>query len=212
MIAGLILAGGRATRMGGADKALLELAGRPLIAHVIERLQGQTQGLAISANGDPVRFANFALPVLADAVPDFPGPLAGILSGLEWAAANHPSVHWLLSAPCDAPFIPLDLVERLLQAVRSQGADLAIAASAGRSHPVIGLWPLSIASDLRQALCKEGLHKVGQFAGRYRKAVAEFPLENGHDPFTNVNTPDDLDATRRLSTGDRASAPPPDRR
>ena len=212
MIAGLILAGGQARRMNGADKALLELAGRPLIAHVLARLQGQTQALAISANGDPARFAVFALPVLPDATPDFPGPLAGILAGLDWAATTHPDARWLLTTPCDAPFIPLDLVERLLEAVQREKADLAIAASAGRSHPVIGLWPLSIKDDLRQALLVEGLRKVGQFAERYRKAVAEFPLENGHDPFTNVNTADELDATRRQAPPDRAAIPPPNRR
>lgn len=192
MIAGLILAGGQATRMGGADKALLLLNGRPLIAHVVERLNPQVQALAISANGDPARFNVFALPVLSDPMPGFPGPLAGILAGMRWAKAACPGCRWLLAAPCDAPFPPPDLARRLHQAVENAGVDLALAASAGRDHPVVGLWPLSLEAALQSAMLEEGLRKVGQFAGRYKKAVVEFPLERGIDPFMNLNTPEEL--------------------
>lgn len=198
MIAGLILAGGRATRMGGADKAQLELAGRPLISHVIDRLRLQLRSLAISANGDPARFGDFALPVLPDPRQDFSGPLAGILAGMAWARTACPGCRWLLTAPCDAPFLPPDLAQRLLQAIEDEGADLALAASAGRDHPVAGLWPLSLEEALRRALLEEGLRKVGQFAGRYKKAVAEFPSERGIDPFLNLNTPEDLRAAQAL--------------
>lgn len=196
MIAGLILAGGKGLRMGGADKAQLQLAGRPLIAHVIDRLRLQVRALAISANGDLARFASLGLPVLPDPMPDFPGPLAGILAGMAWAKAACPDCCWLLTAPCDAPFLPPDLAQRLLQAIEGEGADLALAASAGRDHPVVGLWPMSLEGALRQALLEEGLRKVGQFAGRYKKALVEFPLEQGIDPFTNLNTPEELKAAQ----------------
>ncbi|CAA6603997.1 Molybdenum cofactor guanylyltransferase [Rhodospirillaceae bacterium LM-1] len=193
MIAGLILAGGQAKRMGGADKALIHLAGKPLIAHVVERLKDQAKdGMAISANGDPARFANYGLPVLPDRVPGFPGPLAGILAGMDWAKAHCPDCRWLLSAPCDAPFIPRDLAQRLLSALQSEGAELAQASSGGRDHPVIGLWPLALADDLRHALTVERLHKVGQFARRYKRALADFSMQNGQDPFMNVNTQEEL--------------------
>ncbi|MBF0269006.1 MAG: molybdenum cofactor guanylyltransferase MobA [Alphaproteobacteria bacterium] len=204
MIARLILAGGQAKRMGGADKALIDLAGKPLIAHVILRLQESQAGrLAISANGDPARFADFGLPVLPDLVPGFPGPLAGILAGMDWARSHFPDGQWLLTVPCDAPFIPLDLAERLLSAVQNGGAELAQASSCGRDHPVIGLWPLSLADDLRHALTVERLHKVGQFARRYKRAMADFPLANGRDPFMNVNCPQDLEAATSLEAPPR---------
>ncbi|MBF0167939.1 MAG: molybdenum cofactor guanylyltransferase MobA [Alphaproteobacteria bacterium] len=199
MIAGLILAGGQARRMGGADKALIDLAGQPLIAHVIARLRPQVTALAISANGDAARFSSLALPVLPDPAPDFPGPLAGILAGLTWARADHPQCRWLLTVPCDAPFIPVDLAERLQKAVQAEGADLAIATSMGQDHPVVGLWPLFLAEALSRALLDEGLCKVGAFAQRYRKALADFPAAEGIDPFINVNTPEDLKAALATS-------------
>lgn len=192
MIAGLILAGGKGLRMGGADKALLHLAGRPLVAHVVDRMLPQVQAMAISANGDLARFKDLALPVLPDPMQDFPGPLAGFLAGMAWARTACPGCRWLLTAPCDAPFLPPDLARRLLQMIEDEGADLALAASAGRDHPVVGLWPLSLEEALRRVLLEEGLRKVGQFAGRYKKAVVEFPLERGIDPFTNLNTPEEL--------------------
>ncbi len=201
--------------MDGADKALIDLAGQPLIVHVIERLKPQVTVLAISANGDAARFSSLALPVLPDPAPDFPGPLAGILAGLIWARADHPQCRWLLTVPCDAPFIPVDLAERLRKAVQPEGADLAIATSMGQDHPVVGLWPLSIAEALSQALLVEGLYKVGKFAQRYRKALADFPAAKGVDPFMNVNTPEDLKAAlMSLATSPEGparlvQAPPP---
>ncbi|TAN56249.1 MAG: molybdenum cofactor guanylyltransferase MobA [Rhodospirillales bacterium] len=198
MIAGLILAGGKASRMGGADKALIQLAGRPLIAYAVERLQPQATALAISANGDPARFASFGLPVLPDPLPDFPGPLAGILAGMDWAKAVCPDCRWLLTVPCDTPFLPADLAANLLKAVDRDGARLALAASEGKDHPVIALWPLALAEDLRRALLTEGLHKVGQFAARYKKALADFPAQDGTDPFMNVNTPQELKLAEKI--------------
>ena len=157
---GVILAGGLARRMGGGDKPLREIGGRTILARVIARLAPQCECLVLSANGDPLRFASFGLPVVADGVKDYPGPLAGILAGLDWAAAHRPDAQWILSAPGDCPFLPRDLVARLSQAVSAHGAELAVAASQGRSHPVIGLWKVSLRDALRQALVAEGLRKV----------------------------------------------------
>ena len=191
-ITGLLLAGGLGRRMGGGDKCLRPLGGRTILHHVVERAAPQVETLALSANGDPDRFAGYGLPVLADPIPDFAGPLAGILAGLEWAATRQPCSPWLLSVATDTPFFPPDLAERLLAAVTAEGADLALAASAGKVHPVFGLWPVRLAADLRRALIEEGMRKVSQWAARYRLARVEFPV-GAIDPFFNVNRPEDLD-------------------
>ncbi len=196
-VAGLLLAGGRATRMGGGDKCLRPLAGRPLLAHVIERLRPQADPLLLNANGDPTRFAGFGLPVVADGVPGFAGPLAGILAGLEWTRDRLPDHPLLLSAPTDAPFLPPDLVARLAEARRREGAAIAMAGSGGRIHPVAGLWPVALADDLRRALTEEGLRKVDAWTARHGVAVAEFPI-GAVDPFFNANRPEDLSEAERL--------------
>src|SRR5204863_3884572 len=139
-IPGVLLAGGLARRMGGGDKPMRQIAGRTILDRVIARLAPQCDGLILSANGDPARFAAFGLPVISDGVADFPGPLAGILAALDWAAASRPDVKFILSAAADCPFLPRDLVSRLHQALTEQNAQLAVAASGGQSHPVIGLW------------------------------------------------------------------------
>src|SRR5581483_10374175 len=141
-VAGLLLAGGRATRMGGGDKCLRPLAGRPLLAHVLSRLRPQVRRLVLNANGDASRFSAFGLPVVADGIADFAGPLAGILAGLEWAAGAAPDCRLVLSAPTDAPFLPRDLVRRLLEARGAENAEIAMASSGGRTHPVAALWPV----------------------------------------------------------------------
>ena len=194
---GLLLAGGRATRMGGGDKGLRLLAGRPILDHVIERLRPQLSRLLLNANGDPARFAAYGLPVVGDSPPDFAGPLAGVLAGLEWAAREAPDCPLLLSAPTDAPFLPRDLVRRLWAGRESEGADIAMAASAGRTHPVVGLWPAVLAPALRLALVEEGLRKVDIWTARYRVAVVDFPIE-AVDPFFNANRPEDLAEAERL--------------
>ena len=196
-IVGLLLAGGQSRRMGGGDKCLRSLAGRPLLDHVIERLGPQVAALVLNANGDPARFAEFDLNVVADAVPDFAGPLAGILAGLDWAAANRPDCPMIVSAATDAPFLPHDLVDRLADGMRAAGADLACAASHGRAHPVIGLWPVRLRDELRRALVAEDIRKVDAWTGRYRLATVEFPAEPV-DPFFNANRPDDLDRAAAL--------------
>ncbi len=195
---GVILAGGLARRMGGGDKALREIGDRPILARVIARLAPQCEGLLLSANGDPQRFAPFGLPVIADGVANHPGPLAGILAGLDWAAANRPGVQWIVSAPGDCPFLPRDLVARLREALDSHGAELAVAASGGQSHPVIGLWSVGLREALRQALVVEGLHKVDAWTRRYRVATVNWRAQP-FDPFFNANTIDDLTEAERLA-------------
>ena len=194
---GLLLAGGRATRMGGGDKGLRLLAGRPILDHVIERLRPQLSRLLLNANGDPARFAAYGLPVVGDSPPDFAGPLAGVLAGLEWAAREAPDCPLLLSAPTDAPFLPRDLVRRLWAGRESEGADIAMAASGGRTHPVVGLWPVALAPGASPRLVDEGLRKVDIWTARYRVAVVDFPIE-AVDPFFNANRPEDLAEAERL--------------
>ena len=195
---GVVLAGGLARRMGGGDKTLREIGGHSILARVIARLEPQCKSLVLSANGDPMRFASFGLPVIADGVKQHPGPLAGILAGLDWAAAHRPNAQWVLSAPGDCPFLPRDLVARLRQAVSAQGAELAVAASQGRSHPVIGLWKVALRDALREALVVEGLRKVQGWTARHRVATVVWPDEP-LDPFYNVNTVEDLAEAERLA-------------
>jgi molybdopterin-guanine dinucleotide biosynthesis protein A len=195
---GLILAGGLARRMGGGDKPMREIAGRTMLDHVIERMSGQCDGLILNANGDPTRFAAFRLPVVADTIDGYPGPLAGMLAALEWAAQNRPLIRWVLSAPGDCPFLPRDLVERLQQARQNEDAQLAVAASGGRSHPVIGLWSVELRHDLRRALVDEDLRKVSAWTARYRTAVVDWPILP-IDPFFNANTAEDLSEAERLA-------------
>ena len=199
---GLILDGGLARRMGGADKGLVALAGRPMLAHVIGRLRPQCAELAISANGDPARFARFGLPVFADDPPDFSGPLAGVLAGLDFCA-RAPGMAHLATVPADAPFAPKDFVARLHEARRASGAVIAVAASGGRVHHVAAVWPVALAAELRRALADESLRKVESFAERFSVAVVDWPCEPA-DPFFNVNTSEDLaraEALIRASSG-----------
>jgi molybdenum cofactor guanylyltransferase len=196
-IAGLLLAGGLSRRMGGGDKSLRLLGGRPLLAHAIERLAPQVESVVLNANGDPGRFAAFGLPVVADSVPDFAGPLAGILAGLDWAAAEHPDCEAVVSVATDAPFLPRDLVARLAAAVEAGGADLACAASGGRAHPVFGLWPVRLREDLRHAVVAEGVRKVDVWTGRHRLVEVPF-ADRPVDPFFNANRPEDLETAAAL--------------
>ena len=197
---GVVLAGGLARRMGGGDKSLLALAGRPLLAHVIERAGPQVGPLILNANGDPGRFESFGLPVVADVIKGFAGPLAGILTGLEWARQHAPGVAWMASFAGDAPFLARNLVARLAQAVEEGAADLACATSGGRTHPVFGLWPVRLAGDLRRALVDEGERKIDAWTARHRIVRVDFPCLP-YDPFFNINRPEDLAEAERLLTG-----------
>lgn len=197
-IAGVILAGGRATRMGGGDKGLRVVRGRRLIDHVIGRLGPQCGRLAINANGDPARFAEFGLPVLPDSLPDHPGPLAGVLAGLDWAAEEGAPA--IVTAAADTPFFPRDLLARLGRAAGASG--LALAASrdedgALRRHPTFGLWPVALREDLRAAL-EGGLRKIVLWTDAHGAGLAKFPSDP-FDPFFNVNRPEDIAQAERLS-------------
>ncbi len=196
-VVGVILAGGLSRRMGGGDKSLRLLGGRPILTHVLARARGQVGRLVLNANGDPQRFAAFHLPVVADSVEGFAGPLAGVLAGLDWAREHAPDCPYVASFATDAPFLPRDLVPRLLEAVEGGKADLACARSDGQDHPVFGLWPVRLAEDLRRALVEEGLHKVDIWTARYRLKAVEFAAQP-IDPFFNANRPEDLAEAERL--------------
>jgi molybdopterin-guanine dinucleotide biosynthesis protein A len=196
IVAGVVLAGGLARRMGGGDKGLRLLGGKPLLDWVIDRARPQVAALVLNANGDPARFAGYRLPVVQDSVPGFAGPLAGVLAGLDWAADNVPGASHVASFATDAPFFPRNLVARLADAVAA-GADLACAESDGQAQPVFGLWPVALRADLRHAVIDEGIHKVDQWTGRYHLSSVPFPTDPV-DPFFNANRPEDLAAAERL--------------
>ncbi|WP_316158137.1 MULTISPECIES: molybdenum cofactor guanylyltransferase MobA [unclassified Bradyrhizobium] len=197
-IPGVLLAGGRAQRMGGGDKPLRMVDGRTILERVIARLAPQCSRLILNANGDPARFAGNGLTVVPDGVVGFPGPLAGILAGLDWVAAHMPEARWMLSAAGDCPFLPRDLVARLATARAAEQAELALAASAGQIHPVIGLWPVGLREDLRHALVAEDIRKVTRFTARYKVATVSWPSVP-LDPFFNANTALDLAEAERLA-------------
>jgi len=199
-VTGVLLAGGLSRRMGGGDKCLRDLAGKPMLAHVIERLSPQVGAMVINANGDPARFARFALDVVPDTVGGFAGPLAGVLAGMRWSASHAPEARWIVTVSTDAPFVPLNLTQQLLSAVAGDRT-IALAASGGDVHPVIGLWPVALADDL-EAQLESGVRKVLHWTGRHSSVVVEFPFLRLHgrmiDPFFNANTPEELDEARAL--------------
>lgn len=200
-ILGVILAGGLGRRIGG-DKALIPLNGQPLIAHVRDRLAPQVAALVVNANGDAARLGFLGLPVIADSVPDHPGPLAGVLAGLEHAAAHGYGA--IITVPTDCPFLPVDLAARLAAAIPpdspsdgpsdglSDGPPAIIcAASGGRRHPVAALWPVAVAADLRTALVDEGVRRMERAMDRHPVVTVAF-ADTSPDPFFNINTADDL--------------------
>jgi molybdopterin-guanine dinucleotide biosynthesis protein A len=180
---GVLLAGGLARRMGGGDKPMRQIGGRTILARVVARLKPQCDGLMLNANGDPLRFASFDLPVIPDTVANFPGPLAGILAALDWTAVNRPEVSW---------------VARLHRARAEQNAELVVAASGGRTHPVTGLWSVGLREELRHALVVEDVRKASRWTARYRLATVTWPAEP-LDPFFNANTVDDIAEAERLA-------------
>jgi molybdopterin-guanine dinucleotide biosynthesis protein A len=195
-IVAVLLAGGLSRRMGGQDKMLRGLGGESILARVIARVEPQAGILLLNANGDPERFADFGLQVVEDVVGDHAGPLAGLLTGMEWTRANAPQCPWVLTVPTDAPFLPRDLVVRLLWALEDEGAEMACASSGGRHHPVCGLWPVRLAGELRRAM-EEGVRKVDIWTARYKLAVADWPTEPV-DPFFNANRPEDMAEAERI--------------
>jgi molybdopterin-guanine dinucleotide biosynthesis protein A len=199
---GLVLAGGLARRMGGGDKARIEIGGVTILDRVLATLSAQCTGIIINANGDAKRFADTGLEVVPDNVSGFAGPLAGILTGLDWLAAQNNGIEWLVSVPGDCPFLPDDLVERLHLARRKMGAGvpLACARSGEWRHPVVGLWPLALRADLRKALVEEDLRKIEVWTARHGVAMAEWPTDPV-DPFFNVNTPEDAAKAEKIAAG-----------
>jgi molybdenum cofactor guanylyltransferase len=186
--------------MCGGDKALQILGGMSLLARVVAALRPQCDGLVLNANGDPARFAEFDLPVAADDVPGFKGPLAGVLAGLDWIAAHRADAEFAISAPADTPFLPNDLGARLKEAWAHNNAVIACASSGGRTHPLITLWPVAIRRDLRHALVEEDMRKAGDFLRRYHCAIADWPAAP-FDPFFNVNEPGDLTEAESILSG-----------
>jgi molybdopterin-guanine dinucleotide biosynthesis protein A len=193
---GVVLAGGRARRMRGNDKTRIRVGGVTILERTLERLRPQCATLIINAN-DPEHFAATRLPVVADSVADFAGPLAGILAGLDWTAAHAADIAFVVSVPGDSPFLPRDLVARLHQARIEAGATIAGAHSNGRLHPVVALWPVALREDLRRAL-DEGVRRVRDFSARYPLAAADWPAAP-FDPFFNINTPEDVAEAERLA-------------
>ena len=194
---GVLLAGGLARRMGGGDKPMKTIAGRTILERVIERLKPQCDQIIRNANGNASRFASFGLPVVADTIEGFAGPLAGVLTALDWTAAHRPDVEWVLSTATDCPFLPHDLVARLQHARISEGAQLAVAASGDQVHPVIGLWNVALREDLRHALVVEDMRKIDRWTARYKLATVTWP-DKPIDPFFNANTIEDLAEAERL--------------
>ena len=195
---GVILAGGLARRMGGGDKTMRAIAGRPILDHVIERLAPQCASLILNANGDPARFDAWGLPVVPDNVPDFAGPLAGVLAALDWTALHHPAIEWVVSVAGDCPFLPRDLVARMQAERTAMQAELAVAASGDQSHPVVGLWKVSLRDELRHALVVEECRKIDRWTARYRLVTTQWPV-TPVDPFFNANTPDDVAQAEALA-------------
>ena len=195
---GVILAGGLARRMGGGDKTMRAIAGRPILDHVIERLAPQCASLILNANGDPARFDAWGLPVVPDDVPDFAGPLAGVLAALDWTALHHPTIEWVVSVAGDCPFLPRDLVARMQTERTAMQAELAVAASGDQSHPVVGLWKVSLRDALRHALVVEECRKIDRWTARYRLVTTQWPV-TPVDPFFNANTPDDVAEAEALA-------------
>ncbi len=207
-VTGALLAGGRSQRMG-RDKGLLELAGKPMIAHVIARLRPQVHRIVISANDDPARFSGTCLPVVADTVEGHAGPLAGLHAVLRWAVSETPEARFVATVPVDTPFLPEDLVARLAVARAESDAAAAIAASAGRRHPVVGLWEVALIGEVEDAL-RSGVRAMTHFAEMQKSAVADFALiEAGDvaiDPFFNVNTPAELAQAEALLAAEAGAA------
>lgn len=199
-VVGVILAGGLSRRMEGG-KALAALAGKPMIAHVIERMRPQLGTLVINANGDPAPFAGFGLPVAPDVFAGHAGPLAGLLTGMYWAREHAPKVRWIVTTACDTPFLPASYVETLRAATGGIHPAIAIAASDSGHHHVLGIWAIALAGDLAEYL-ETGGRKVQDWAERHPHFLASFPAEGGVDPFYNINTPDDFAVAEQLMRGE----------
>ena len=196
-IVGVLLAGGLSRRMGGGDKNLLQLGGQTILSRTLERVKPQVETLILNANGDAERFSEYGLPVVEDVIDGFAGPLAGILTGLEWASEHLPECQWVATFATDAPFVPVDLVDKLLQAIEAEGAEMACAISNDRTHPPFALWPVRLKDELRKAMIDEEMRKIDLWTARYK--IVHVPFEGqGIDPFFNINKPDHLSEAERF--------------
>ncbi len=195
-IVGCILAGGRSSRMGGGDKALLPIGGKPMMGRVRDRLAPQVRRILLNANGDPGRLAAFNLPVVADTITGFAGPLAGVAAGMSWIAEQEPEVSHIVTVAADTPFFPTDLVDRLASATKLADGSIGMATTGGNRHPVFALWPVALLKDLEDWMSTTETYKVVAWARRHDLRMVEFPLIEHEwesvDPFFNVNTPQDL--------------------
>lgn len=206
-VAGLILAGGLSRRMGGGDKPLISVGGETLLERVIDRLRPQVGQMVLNANGDPNRFADTTLPVVPDVIDGYGGPLVGVLTGLEWLRDHTLDVEWMVSCAADTPLFPENLVERLLAAATERGADIAVARTGDQAHPVFALWPLRLADDLRRAVVDEDMRKIDLWTERYKVVHVDWPTRP-HDPFFNVNTPEDVMRLSMILDGTLPAEPP----
>lgn len=203
---GVLLAGGLARRMGGGDKPLRTLGGHPILDYVVARARTQVADLLLNVNGDAARFASYGLPMAGDVIDGYAGPLAGILTGMEWARDRHPEARWIASFATDAPFIPADLVPRLRAAIDAEGADIACAMSGARTHPVFAVWPVALADELRAAMVDEDMRKIDAWSARYKTVEVDFPTLP-YDPFFNINKPDNLAEAEALIADGRVEVP-----
>jgi molybdopterin-guanine dinucleotide biosynthesis protein A len=196
-ILGVLLAGGKSRRMGGGDKCLLKLGEKTILQHAIERATPQVSDLLLNVNGDIHRFDKYNLPVASDQAENFAGPLAGVLTGLEWGMEHRPKCEWLVTFPTDTPFFPMDLASKLYAAVTNDGVQLACAASGDRHHPVFGIWPVSLYGQLKKAVIEDGVRKIDDWTSRYNLKVVKFKFKEV-DPFFNINRPEDLKWAEKL--------------
>ncbi|MCW9033578.1 MAG: molybdenum cofactor guanylyltransferase MobA [Alphaproteobacteria bacterium] len=196
-IIGLVLAGGLSRRMGGGDKSLNQLGGQSILSRIIDLAKPQVSELLLNANGDPDRFEEYGLPVVPDVIEGYAGPLAGVLTGLEWLSQNRPQCKWLATFPSDAPFMPTDLISRLWDAMDKEGAQLACAITNGRTHPVVGLWPVALKEELRKAMVEEEMRKIDLWTARYKLVEVDFSCDPV-DPFFNANRPEDFGKAEEL--------------
>jgi len=199
-VIGVILAGGQSRRFGGGDKFIRELKGEPLVDRVIERVRPQTSQMIISSNAETPHLTKFRLPIVADVIEGQAGPLAGILTGMEWTRKNAPDCDWIVSFPTDAPFVPLDCVAQMHEQAVADGAEIVCAASGGRTHPVCALWQVKLADNLRQVMEEEEMRKIDLWTARHRLSVLEFS-DQPFDPFFNINRPEDLEQAETILAG-----------
>lgn len=190
-ICGVILAGGQSRRMGGGDKCLLKLGGKTLLRRSLDAVAPQVGPLLVNTNSEPGLFSDYKYPIVADVIDGFPGPLAGVLTAMEWALENAPDCSWVASFASDAPFLPNDLVENLMGQIVRDRADMACASSDGQVHPIFAMWPVCLAGALRTAVDQNGIRKVDSWTAHYNLTITDYDTTDG-DPFFNINRPHDL--------------------